>query len=76
MKRLRQDTEFMAKNPTEDDIKREAAYAVSNKARIGYVTPLKRREPATYTGTAPSASVAGGYVATSGEADMNDDLPF
>lgn len=76
MKRLRQDAEFMTKNPTEDDIKREAAYAVSNKARIGYVTPLKRREPIAYTGTAPSASVVGGYATASGEAEMNDDLPF
>ena len=75
-KRLRGDAEFMAKNPTDEDIKREAAYAVSNKARIGYVTPLKRQEPAAYTGTAPAASVQGAYVPPTGEAQPEDDLPF
>lgn len=75
-KRLRADKEFMKKKPSEEDIKREAAYAVSNKARIGYVTPLKRQEPAAFTGIAQAAAGTGAYVPPAGEVDPTDDLPF
>lgn len=74
-KRLRADATFMAKNPTDEDIKREARYAVSNKARIGYVTPLKRREPTAYQGVAPAMQATGAYIPTT-EAQPGDDLPF
>lgn len=74
-KRLRADATFMSKNPTDEDIKREARYAVSNKARIGYVTPLKRREPTAYQGVAPAMQATGAYIPTT-EAQPGDDLPF
>lgn len=74
-KRLRADATFMAKNPTDEDIKREARYAVANKARIGYVTPMKRREPTEYQGVAPAMQATGAYIPTT-EAQPGDDLPF
>ena len=74
-KRLRADKEFMARGLSDEDIKNEARYAVNNKARIGYVTPLKRAEPAAYTGTAPTAQGVGSWTPPA-EVSPEDDLPF
>lgn len=75
VKRLKGDATFMAKNPTEDDIQAQARIDVRNRQRIGYVTPLKRTEPAAYAGTAPAMQGAGAYIPTT-EAQPGDDLPF
>lgn len=75
-RRLRADAEFMARGLSDEEIKKEAKYAVSNKSRIGYMTPLKRAEPVMYTGVAPAAQVVGEYVPPTGEVEVGDDLPF
>lgn len=74
--RLRGDEAFMATNPTDEDIKKKASYELSNQTRIGYVTPLKRAEPAPYAGSAPTAQNVSNWSPASMEADVNDDLPF
>ncbi len=75
-KRLRGDEQFMARGLSDDEIKKEAAYAVSNKARIGYVTPMRRQEPSAYSGTAPQAQGVSTYVPPTGEVNPGNDLPF
>lgn len=72
--RLRADKEFMATNPSEDQIKQQVGYKLTDQSRIGYVTPIKRQEPQPYTEAAPVASVAA-YVPTE-EVQPGDDLPF
>lgn len=74
-KRLRADATFMAKNPSEEDIKKEAKYAVANKSRIGYVTPLKPAAAPAYTGAAQTAQGIGAYTPNN-EVSPEDDLPF
>ena len=74
--RLRADATFMATNPTDEDIKSKVSIEVRNQTRIGYVTPLKRAEPAPYAGSAPTAQNVSNWSPASMEADVNDDLPF
>lgn len=73
--RLRSDAKFMATHPTDDDIKKRAAYELSNQTRIGTVTPMKRQEPPIYTGAAPAVAV-GSYIPPTNEDAQEDDLPF
>lgn len=75
-KRLRSDSDYMSGHPSDEDIEREAKYAVSNKARIGFVTPLKRMEQPIFTGRAKSAQGVGDYAPFDGEVNPGDDLPF
>lgn len=73
---LRKDGVYMAENPSDDEVRKKAEYQVRNRARIGYVTPIKRKEPAAYTGTAPEPSGMSSYVPpVENEAPYND-LPF
>lgn len=78
--RLRGDEKFMAENPSEEEIKKQASYAVSNKSRIGTLTPLERKEPEAYTGQAAPAQGVGEFVPPTVDADGNvlpgADLPF
>ena len=78
--RLRGDEEFMAKNPSEEDIKKQASYAVNDKSRIGTVTPLERKEPEAFAGQAAPAQGVGGWTPPAVDAEGNvlpgDDLPF
>ena len=71
---LMADAEFMATNPTEEDIKRRVAILFSNQTRIGIVTPIKPKEAPVLTGDAPAATT-GAYIPTT-EAQPGDDLPF
>lgn len=75
-KSVRANTEFMATNPTEDDIEKKAKMIVNDHSRIGDMTPLQPKAPQLYTGMAAAAVNVGGYVAPSGEVDPDDDLPF
>ena len=78
-KRLRKDEEFMAKNLSEEEIQKQALYAVNNKSRFGTLTPLERQQPETYTGQAAPAQGVGEWTPPT-ENDENsqqiDDLPF
>ncbi len=75
--RLRKDDKFMADNPSDDEIKTRARNEVSNKSRIGTLTPLTRKQPQPYTGQA-EAAVAGEWQPPTAEQDEKpvDDLPF
>lgn len=77
--RLIKDETFMAKSPTEEAIAQQAKYDVSNKSRIGTLTPLARKQPAQYTGQATQTS-AGAWVAPAagqdGHVNPDEDLPF
>ncbi len=77
--RLRNDKEFMAKNLPEEEIKKQALYAVSNKSRIGTLTPLERHQPEVYTGQANPAQGVGEWtppVTDEENTQPSDDLPF
>ncbi|MDD3037946.1 hypothetical protein [Bacteroides sp.] len=78
--RLRNNAEFMKNNPTDDDIKKQAKYDVSNKSRVGTLTPLERQQPTAYAGQSPAAQVAGQWtpptVDAEGHVIPGDDLPF
>lgn len=75
--RLREDEKFMAKNPSDDEIKTKAKNEVSNKSRIGMLTPLTRKQPQPYTEQAEEA-VAGEWQPSTAEQEQKpiDDLPF
>lgn len=77
--RLSKDEAFMAKNPTEETIALQAKYEVSNKSRIGTLTPLAKKQPQQYNGQAASAN-AGSWVppapGSDGHVEPTDDLPF
>ena len=73
---IRKDEKYMAGNPSEDDIKKEASNRLRNQQRIGYVTPLKRADAQVYNGQAPAAGTTGAYVAPPAEVNPEDDLPF
>lgn len=73
---VRKDEKYMAGNPSEDDIKKEASNRLRNQQRIGYVTPLKRADAQVYNGQAPAAGTTGAYVAPPAEVNPEDDLPF
>lgn len=76
--RLRNDEKYMADNPSDDEIKTRARNEVSNKSRLGTLTPLSRKQPQTYTGQA-EAAVAGEWQPPTPEQEQNapkDDLPF
>lgn len=79
LKRLQNDSEFMAKNPSEEEIKKQASYAVNKKRRIGTVTPMEKKQPTPYTGHAP-ATTAGVWIPpavdANGNTEIPDDLPF
>lgn len=78
-KRLRADDSYMAKNPSEEDILKEAKYAVSNKSRIGTLTAMVKKEAPAYTGQAPVAATgawAPPAVDENGNVNPGDDLPF
>lgn len=67
--RLRKDDKYMSENPSDEDIKTKAKNEVSNKSRLGTLTPLARKQAAL------------AQAASSGEwqpptADPTDDLPF
>jgi len=78
-KRLRADAEYMAKNPSEEDILKEAKYSVSNKSRIGTLTAMPKKEAPAFAGQAPAAA-AGEWkppaVDENGHVIPGDDLPF
>jgi hypothetical protein len=73
--RLRKDDKYMAENPSDDDIKTKARNEVSNKSRIGTLTPLARKQPQPYTGQAEAAS-AGEWQPPTENQEVKDDLPF
>lgn len=77
--RLSKDEKFMEKNPTEEAIVQQAKYDVSNKSRIGTLTPLARKQPQQFNGQAAAAN-AGAYVPPAPGSDEHvnpaDDLPF
>ena len=77
-KRLRANAEFMAKNPSEEDIKKQARWDVSNRSRFGFATPIQPKAAPTYQKTAPAAPAMGGYQAPSTDQPVapEDDLPF
>ena len=77
-KRLRADAAFMANNPSEEDIKKKAVYAVNDAARVGYSTPRTPKAPAAMTAAAPAAPKVSGYKAPDANAPVQpeDDLPF
>lgn len=76
--RLLKDENFMAVNPSEEDIKKKAKYEVNNKSRIGTLTPLARKQPQAFSGQAEQANVSEYVPNASGYTQDNpdDDLPF
>lgn len=75
VKRLKADASFMAANPSEEAIEKEAKYSVSNKARLGHITPMQPKPQQQYQGAAPAAT-AGAYTPPAEAAGPVDDLPF
>lgn len=73
--RLRKDDKYMAENPSDDDIKTKARNEISNKSRLGTLTPLARKQPQSFTGQAEAAS-AGQWQSPTGDQNVKDDLPF
>jgi hypothetical protein len=73
---VREDATFMASNPSEEDIKKEASNRYRRQLRIGTVTPLKRAEPQPFTGQAQAAASTGAWVPPPAEVNPDDDLPF
>lgn len=65
----------MAENPSDDDIKTKARNEISNKSRLGTLTPLARKQPQSFTGQAEAAS-AGQWQSPTGDQNVKDDLPF
>lgn len=77
--RLRNNKEFMEKNLPDEEIKKQAHYAVSNKSRIGTLTPLERQQPETYAGQAKPAQGVSEWIPSMTDGDNtqpSDDLPF
>ena len=75
VKRVKEDAAFMAKNPSEEDIRKEAGYRVSNGSRVGYTYPMRKSTPSTYSSAAPIANT-GAYTPPAMDASIPDDLPF
>lgn len=77
--RLRKNEELMAKNLPEEEIKKKALYTVSNKSRIGTLTPLEPQQPEAYTGKAAPAQGISEWIPPmedSEDSQSKDDLPF
>jgi hypothetical protein len=75
-KRVRANAEFMATNPSDEEIQKQAKIIVNDRSRIGDMTPLQPKSPQLYTGVAQVATGVGEYVAPDGEVNPEDDLPF
>lgn len=73
---LRADKEYMATNPTNEDIERKAGTMVSNRSSIGNITPIPEKEAPTYTATAPAATTGAYVPPTTDEVSPGDELPF
>lgn len=74
--RLRRDDKYMAENPSDDEIKTRARNEVSNKSRVGTLTPLSRKQPQTYTGQAEAVVAGNWQPSTAEQSGTVDDLPF
>lgn len=77
-KRLRADAAYMAKNPSEEEIKKQARYDVNNRARMGYATMIQPKAAPTYQNVAPAATNVGAYQSPTTDQPIapEDDLPF
>lgn len=78
--RLRKDKKYMAQKPSEDGIKKQARIEVSNKSRVGTLTPLERKPATPFTGQAAQAAYAPASPlpadASNHAVPAEDDLPF